>query len=101
MKKFKDSKGNLYVDPIEANYSDLVELTDAEFDAILVEKNTPSPEEALAALRSARDTKLAETDYLGLSDVTMPAKVKTYRQALRDITATYQSLDTVVWPVKP
>lgn len=57
--------------------------------------------DALAMLRRARDAKLAETDYLALSDNTMTAEMEAYRQALRDITETYQSLDTVVWPTKP
>ena len=52
-------------------------------------------------LRIERNAKLAETDYYGLSDQTMTDAMSTYRQALRDITDTYQSLDTVVWPTKP
>lgn len=35
--------------------------------------------------RSRRDQLLSETDYLALSDQTMPENVKSYRQALRDI----------------
>ena len=35
------------------------------------------------------------------SEVNAKAAQATYRQALRDITASYQSLDTVVWPTKP
>jgi len=31
----------------------------------------------------------------------MSAEQIAYRQALRDITETYTSLDDVVWPVKP
>lgn len=52
-------------------------------------------------LRVERDAKLADTDHYGLSDQTMTDAMITYRQALRDITDTYQSLDTVVWPTKP
>jgi hypothetical protein len=57
--------------------------------------------EPLKALREERNRRIAETDWMALSDVTMTAEVEAYRQALRDITDTYQSLDTVVWPVKP
>ena len=57
--------------------------------------------EKLNFLRIERDKKLAETDYLALSDNTMSAAMTTYRQALRDITDTYSDLDTVVWPTKP
>ena len=31
----------------------------------------------------------------------MSDEMKTYRQALRDITKTYKTLDDVKWPTKP
>ena len=52
-------------------------------------------------LRAERDRKLAETDWWALIDRTMTTEQTAYRQALRDITNTYSSLDDVVWPVKP
>ena len=52
-------------------------------------------------LRIERNAKLAETDHYGLSDLTMTDAMTTYRQALRDITDNYTSLDDVVWPEKP
>lgn len=55
----------------------------------------------LTQLRAARNAKLAETDWMANSDVTMSAEWTAYRQALRDITDTYSSLDDVVWPTKP
>lgn len=58
-------------------------------------------ETKLEDLRTARFDKLAETDFYGLSDVPMSDEMKTYRQALRDITKTYSNLDEVVWPVRP
>ena len=57
--------------------------------------------EPLKLLRAERDSRLAATDWWGLSDLTMTSDQTTYRQALRDITGTYDSLDTVVWPTKP
>ena len=59
----------------------------------------------LTDLRKERNAKLAETDWV----VTMhkelgtniPAAMKTYRQALRDITDSATSLDDVTWPEKP
>ena len=53
--------------------------------------------------RDIRNSNLAETDYLALSDVTMSAEMTTYRQALRDITthANWPHLSGAVWPVKP
>tara|TARA_B100001094_G_C17988819_1_gene699095 strand:- start:33 stop:347 length:315 start_codon:yes stop_codon:yes gene_type:complete len=43
-------------------------------------------------LRLIRNNFLTETDYLALSDVTMSDAMKTYRQALRDLT---NGLDTI------
>ena len=57
--------------------------------------------EPLKLLREERNRRLAETDWWASSDLTMTQAQIDYRQALRDITDTYQSLDTVVWPVKP
>jgi len=58
-------------------------------------------EKPLAELRAERDRLIAATDWWALTDVPMSAEQTAYRQALRDITASYQSLDTVVWPTKP
>lgn len=52
-------------------------------------------------LRAERDRRLAETDWWAVADRTMTAEQTAYRQALRDITVSYSSLDDVVWPVKP
>jgi hypothetical protein len=55
----------------------------------------------LEALRAARDEKLKFTDWWVLPDRTATQAQLDYRQALRDITNTYTSLDDVVWPTKP
>jgi hypothetical protein len=57
--------------------------------------------EPLKLLRAERDRLIVATDWWALTDVPMSAEQTAYRQALRDITASYQSLDTVVWPTKP
>jgi len=57
--------------------------------------------EPMKALRAERNRLIAETDWWALSDVTMTPEQEAYRQALRDITNTYSSLDDVVWPTKP
>ena len=57
--------------------------------------------EPMKALRAERDRKIAETDWWASSDLTMTETRTAYRQALRDITETYSSLDEVVWPTKP
>ena len=56
----------------------------------------------LDELRTERNNKLTATDYWGSPDLPdMTQAQLDYRQALRDITDTYSSLDTVVWPTKP
>ena len=57
--------------------------------------------EPMKALRAERDRLIAATDWWASSDLTMTAERTAYRQALRDITDSYTSLDDVVWPVKP
>ena len=57
--------------------------------------------EPLKLLRAERNLRIAETDWWASSDLTMSAERTAYRQALRDITDTYTSLDDVVWPDKP
>ena len=58
-------------------------------------------ERDLFALRLQRNSLIAETDWWGMSDHTMTDAEAAYRQALRDITNMYSSLDNVVWPEKP
>ena len=55
-------------------------------------------------LRRRRNELLAETDYMGNSDVTMSDAWTTYRQALRDITSQTPSddhLSNIIFPTKP
>ena len=58
-------------------------------------------EEKLEQLRGSRDLLLMNTDVWALVDRNMSQEQKYYRQALRDITKTYKSLDDVKWPTKP
>jgi hypothetical protein len=55
----------------------------------------------LNELRRQRNQKIADTDWWASSDLTMMQAQIDYRQALRDITNTYSTLDDVVWPTKP
>ena len=57
----------------------------------------------LNKLRNARDLLLQQSDWTQNRDVTLSddADWKTYRQALRDITKDYKSLEDVKWPEKP
>ena len=58
-------------------------------------------ERSMELLRDARNTRLVETDVWALSDRTMTQAQIDYRQALRDITDNYTSLDDVQWPEMP
>jgi len=95
------ANGNTMVD------GQLREMTDAEqaeYDARNTAWDNDAPNRRMADLRSQRDALLVETDYMGNSDVTMSAKWKTYRQALRDITSqtpTDDKLSNITFPTKP
>jgi len=83
------------------------DLTDSEKTAVQTEANNKQAE----SQRAERNRRLAETDYMALSDVTMSNDWKTYRQALRDITTHSNWPNLKVpdmdgsgdndWPVKP
>ncbi len=72
-----------------------VEMTSAEIkemDDFVKSVEAGRADDELQILRNERNNLLKATDYMGLSDVTMSAKWKTYRQELRDITKTFKSL---------
>ena len=52
------------------------------------------------SIRSDRNVRLAETDYLALKDNTLSADMKTYRQALRDVPKQTDP-NNITWPSKP
>ena len=59
---------------------------------------------AWVSLRQERDIKLAESDYMGNSDVTMSDAWKVYRKKLRDLPGTLDDtkvLKTITWPTEP
>jgi hypothetical protein len=76
------------------------EPSQEEIDAAIVEI---SAEEPLKKLRQERNRRLATTDWVSGTDVpeSLKAVWNPYRQALRDITDNYTSLEEVVWPDKP
>ena len=58
----------------------------------------------MVALREQRNRLLVETDWYGMSDVTMDSDMTVYRQALRDITTQTpedDALSNITWPTKP
>jgi prefoldin subunit 5 len=61
-------------------------------------------DDAIAQLREKRDNLLKQTDYLALSDQTLSSDMTTYRQNLRDLTNsldTVEKVNNVTWPTKP
>ena len=76
----------------------------AEREAIDKAFEDNAPNRNMEELRKQRDLLLAETDFYALGDVTMSENMKTYRQALRDITSqtpTDINLSNINWPTKP
>ena len=59
------------------------------------------PAREMKEIRIHRDRLLIETDWTGISDLTMGDAMKTYRQALRDIPASNTVYADVTWPTKP
>lgn len=85
---------------------ELVEYTAEELKVLEAKEKAWADGQAdrdLAELREQRDALLKDTDWTANSDVTMSDEMRTYRQALRDITNTYQSMndDGFAFPTKP
>ena len=79
----------------DADVGDIaIYLTDAEYDTVLA-----------ASARQKRDRLIAATDYLVTPDYPIEsdrlAKVKIYRQALRDIPEQSGFPRSITWPEKP
>ena len=84
----------------------IVTLSDEEqkeLDAIKKEWIDGKADRDLSELRMKRNRLLSETDWWASSDLTMTDAQKKYRQDLRDITKTYQSLSDkdFKFPEKP
>jgi len=85
-------------DELEWLDTEQTEPTEAEITAKIAELEAAEP---MRLLRAERNQRLANTDWWASSDLTMTEAQTAYRQALRDITETYTSLDDVVWPEEP
>ena len=75
-----------------------VSLNQSLVDAAAAELVT---ENAWSDLRTKRTQLLTETDYLALTDATLSADMRTYRQALRDLPANTSDPANPSWPTKP
>ena len=81
--------------------------TEDEVDKKLKELQEGEP---MALLREERNIRLAQTDWRASSDLTLSSAWRTYRQQLRDLTASsnpkldsdgYLDMTSVTWPTKP
>jgi hypothetical protein len=75
-----------------------------EMQSFRDEWNNGAFDRKMTSLKTKRNSLLAQTDYLALSDQTMSAEMTAYRQALRDITnglTTVADVEAVVFPEKP
>ena len=95
-----------YLDSGKVYTRRVTDMTSDEQAAVVTAANAA----AATRNRAERDRRLAETDYMALSDVSMSAEITTYRQALRDITshANWPNLANADmdgtggdWPTKP
>ena len=103
----KISKVDPYIEDNVVYLHKIESLTDSEKTAAQTEVNN----QTAARNREERNRRLAETDWMACSDVTMSNDWKTYRQALRDITTHSNWPNLKVpdmdgsgdndWPVKP
>ena len=97
-----DANGSAIESQNESDWGTTWEDVVAKRDALIAD-------EPMKLLREERNAKLAETDWLGNSDVTMSTAWKNYRKALRDLPASADPkikdgmLDqsSVTWPTKP
>ena len=82
----------------------LTNMTDAEISQRQAEENAWAAGEndrLSDEIRAKRNSLLAETDYLALSDTTLSSDMAAYRQALRDVTSQAGFPTSVTWPTKP
>lgn len=90
--------GEIVLDANDIDITSTIDMDAVEKKAaeLLIEQN-------LIDLRKERNRKLTESDWTQSRDVTLSNDTdwKTYRQALRDITKTYKTLEDVKWPEKP
>ena len=77
---------------------------EAAIDAEVAIWNAGAFDRSMINLREQRNYKLVATDWYGLSDVTMSASMRQYRQELRDLPSGLTTVDevkAVVWPTAP
>jgi hypothetical protein len=76
-----------------------------EYDTIIAEELTiadyVAPDETMVTIRGKRNQLLKDTDWQGMSDVTMSDAQTAYRKKLRDLPATNADPTKIVFPDAP
>jgi len=67
------------------------------YDQVIENYDLSKRQKIIDNIREQRNKKLAESDWMANSDVTMSDEWRTYRQALRDITDNLGDLSDVQW----
>ena len=101
-----DEFGAMFRKGIEQENGNVIESDNSSdwgvtWDAVETKLNELNAAEPMKLLREERDRLIALTDWWASSDLTMTDAQTAYRQALRDITEDYNSLDDVTWPTAP
>ena len=82
-----------------------VSAGNTEYDTIVSEELTiadyVAPDETMDSIRGKRNQLLKDTDWQGMSDVTMSDAQTAYRKKLRDLPATNADPTKIVFPDAP
>ena len=82
-----------------------VSAGNTQYDTIISEGLTVAdyvaPDETMDSIRAKRNQLLKDTDWQGMSDVTMSDAQKAYRKKLRDLPATNSDPTKIVFPDAP
>jgi len=84
---------------VSTGESNTRDYTQAEKDAIAASQ--PTTDEKWVRVRQQRDVLLRECDWWASSDVTMSDAQTAYRKALRDLPASENNPDDIVFPDRP
>lgn len=80
MKYYKNKKKDLFVNPILANHKDLTEINEEEFNALVLEKNTPTEQEEKDAFNVSVYAKIEAIEL---------TQIRPLRELFADSTNTY------------
>ena len=95
VEKDEDPDSKTFGEVIKTNYKM------SHFSGNDSDKNARLLADKWTAVRRDRDRRIAETDYLALSDNTVSGAMQIYRQKLRDVPADNADPDKITWPTKP